>query len=115
MKTSVDDEMTYRVLGLLEQEPNISQRELSDKLGISLGKTNYCMRALIDKGLIKVTNFRASDNKKAYVYLLTPSGLEEKARATVAFLRKKRLEYDALRMEIDRLQEEVHSQQRELE
>jgi len=72
----LNDEYRYKILGRLEANPEISQRELAKELGISLGKTNYCLKALVDKGLLKVNNFRNSENKKAYLYLLTPRGIE---------------------------------------
>ncbi len=107
MPTPPDEETTYRLLRILEREPEISQRRLASELGVSLGKTNYCLRALVDKGLIKVSNFQASSNKRAYLYLLTPQGIEAKARATLRFLRTKRDEYQRLQREIERLQQEV--------
>ncbi|MEK8088975.1 MarR family EPS-associated transcriptional regulator [Thermithiobacillus plumbiphilus] len=104
----LDDATRYQLLRLLNEHPNISQRELAHKLGISLGKTNYCLKALINKGWIKAGNFRRNPQKRAtYAYLLTPSGIEEKARVTVSFLQRKMGEYDALREEIARLRAEV--------
>ena len=94
----------YRVLRLIEEQPEISQRELARALGVSLGKTHYLLKALLDKGLVKADNFRRSDNKLAYAYLLTPVGIEEKARVTVAFLRRKMQEFEALKTEIEGLQ-----------
>ena len=96
-----------RLLRLLESKPNLSQRALARELGISLGKINYCLNALIDKGWIKVKNFRNSDNKLGYVYLLTPRGIENKASITVRFLRRKVDEYEALKREIALLEREV--------
>lgn len=85
----------------------MNQRDLSKAMGISLGKTNYCIKALLDKGLIKMQNFRNSQNKLAYAYLLTPAGVEAKARITVQFLKNKLQEYERLRIEIEMLQREA--------
>lgn len=106
----MNDEIHFRLLRVLETTPEISQRELARHLGISLGKANYCLKALIDKGLIKVRNFGNNPNKLAYAYLLTPSGVEEKARITVHFLRRKVAEYEALEREIEQLRREVGAQ-----
>lgn len=100
-------ELQYELLRILEGRPDISQRELSRELGVSLGKTNYCLKALIEKGLIKAKNFRNSDNKSAYLYLLTPRGIEEKGRTAVRFLRDRLEEFDKLSQEIERLRSEV--------
>lgn len=100
-------EAHYRVLKALEANPNLSQRQLATELGISVGKANYCIRALIDKGWLKARNFRNSDNKLAYAYVLTPSGIRRKTQLTVRFLEKKRREFEALRREIDVLSAEV--------
>jgi len=85
----------------------MSQRELAHALGISLGKTNYCLKALLKKGLIKVQNFRNSQNKLSYAYLLTPMGINVRAELTVRFLKAKRIEYEALKREIAQLQREA--------
>lgn len=91
----------------IEANPQASQREIADALGISLGSVNYCLRALVDVGFVKVNNFRAADNKLRYAYLLTPRGVREKARLTGAFLQRKMREYEALRAEIEALEREV--------
>ena len=101
------DEAQYKVLRLIEEQPDVSQRELARKLGVSLGKVNYCLNALIDKGLVKAANFRKSNRKLAYAYLLTPRGVQEKAEITVRFLHLKLGEYEALRKEIAQLKREV--------
>lgn len=88
------------ILKLLQTNPNLSQRELADAMGVSLGKINYCLRALVGKGFVKLGNFRRSDNKRAYAYLLTPAGLEEKSRIVLAFLKHKEREFEAIRREI---------------
>lgn len=104
------DEYSYRVLKLLSQNPHLSQRELANELGISLGKANYCLKALIEVGLIKAKNFKDSRNKLAYAYLLTPKGIEEKAKITLRFLNSKVTEFQALQAEIEDLQREVGGQ-----
>ena len=96
-----------RLLRLIEARPDLSQRGLARELGTSLGKVNYCLNALIDKGLVKVRNFRNSNNKLAYAYLLTPRGIESKATITVQFLKRKMAEYESLKAEIEQLQREV--------
>lgn len=101
------DEYRYKILKLVESKPEISQRELAKELGISLGKTNFCLKALIEVGLLKVTNFRNSKNKLAYIYLLTPIGIEEKAKITLRFLKSKIKEYEILESEIRILSKEV--------
>lgn len=103
----LDDETHYKILKLLQQDPHISQRALADALGVSLGKTNFCLRALIDRGLIKARNFRNSQNKTAYAYFLTPKGIKEKASVTIRFLKRKMTEHEVLRQEIERLRQEV--------
>jgi EPS-associated MarR family transcriptional regulator len=99
----LSDEMRYKLLRLLEANPRQSQREVARQLGISLGKVNFCMKALAEKGMVKATNFKNSSNKTMYMYLLTPRGFEEKARVTVRFLRRKLSEYEGLREEIEKL------------
>ena len=103
------DEYRYKILKKLEAEPEVSQRELARELGISLGKVNFCLNALIEKGLVKANNFRQSPNKKGYIYLLTPSGVEEKAKITVQFLKYKLAEYEAIKAEIQQLQNDIES------
>ena len=99
--------MNYQLLKLIEQNPELSQRQLAESLGVSLGKANYCLRALIDKGLVKAKNFKNSSNKAAYLYLLTPRGVEAKAKISVRFLARKVEEYEALRVEIEELKVEL--------
>ena len=103
----LSDEYRAKILRKLEEEPQISQRELARELGISLGKANYCLQALMEKGLVKANNFKNSRNKKAYIYLLTPKGMAEKAHATVRFLDRKIAEYESLRREIAVLKREL--------
>lgn len=96
----------YRVLKILEQNPHISQRELAGEMGVSLGKANYCLKGLIEKGLVKANNFKNSSNKLAYFYVLTPRGIEAKAKISVLFLQRKMEEYEALEAEIEQLKRE---------
>ncbi len=103
----VNDDLRLQLLRLLTDYPELSQRELAQRLGLSLGKTNYCLRALVDKGLVKVNNFRTSQNKLAYAYVLTASGMRAKVQATSTFLRRKQLEYARLEHEIAELRAEV--------
>jgi EPS-associated MarR family transcriptional regulator len=103
----MDEELRLRILRLLTDSPDLSQRELALRLGLSLGKTNYCLRALIDKGWVKVNNFRNSQNKLAYAYVLTPNGFRAKGNATTAFLRRKQEEFAQLEQEIAQLRREV--------
>lgn len=98
-----------QLLKLLERSPGLSQRELSRELGVSLGKTHYLLRALVEKGLVKANNFRRNDNKLAYAYLLTPAGVREKIRMTRDYLRRKEVEYEVILAEIDALRSELRS------
>jgi EPS-associated MarR family transcriptional regulator len=100
------------VLRLLETEPSRSQREVAAELGMSLGKANYLFKALLDKGFLKIQNFRNSSNKRAYAYLLTPEGVAAKADLTRKFLARKIVEYDALKLEIERLRQETEERDR---
>ena len=95
------------MLRLLEVNPQMKQRELAFAAGVSLGKTNYCINALLEKGLIKVQNFRSNKRKLAYAYLLTPAGISEKAVLTQRFLQRKMEEYEVLKAEIELLKQEV--------
>ena len=100
------DEYRYKILKILETNPEISQRDLAHELGISLGRVNFCLKALIEKGLLKATNFRNSRNKLAYMYLLTPSGIEEKSVITARFLKLKIQEHTDLQAEIEELRKD---------
>ena len=100
------DETHYKVMRLLETNPTLSQRDVARTLGVSLGKVNYCVRALVRKGWVKVSNFKNSQNKAAYMYLLTPRGIERKASLTAQFLAIKMREYAQLRREIEQIQRE---------
>lgn len=100
-------EVRFRVMRAIAQNPKMSQRDLASELGVSLGGINYCINALIAKGAVKVENFRASDSKRRYAYVLTPQGVTEKARMTGRFLQRKMREYEALKAEIAGLQGEM--------
>ena len=102
-----DDETRYRLLKLLETNPELNQRELAQIMGVSLGKTNYCLRAFIERGWVKVKNFTHSQNKRAYAYYLTPKGAAEKAKVTARFLKRKIDEYQDLKIQIEQLRHEV--------
>ena len=95
-----EDNTNYSLLKTLENNPSLSQRDLAKRVGVSLGKVNFCLNALVAKGCLKVNNIRNSDNKLAYAYMLTPHGVDEKARMTVRFLKYKMQEYELLRKEI---------------
>ena len=106
---TLHDEIHLKVLRLLEATPAINQRHLAEALGVSLGKANFCLRALLDKGLVKAENFRNNQNKLSYAYLLTPSGFAEKAALTSRFLKRKTEEYELLKAEIELLRQENDS------
>lgn len=109
MRQTIDDDVRFRLLRLLEAHPEKSQRDISDELGVSLGAINYVLKALVEKGEVKISNFRASNNKMRYAYILTPRGIEAKARLTAGFLRRKLAEYEALKREIESLKGEMAS------
>ena len=102
------DEYRYKILKILEVNPEINQRDLARKLDISLGRVNFCVKALIEKGLLKATNFRNSHNKLAYMYLLTPKGFEEKSVITARFLKLKMQEHANLQAEIEELRKDAN-------
>ena len=106
-----NQELEYRALKILEQQPDLTQRQLAEELGVSLGKTHYLVKSLIDVGWVKLANFQRSDNKWGYAYLLTPMGIVEKAAITARFLVRKQREHTQLQQEIAELQEEVRQQQ----
>lgn len=101
------EETHVRILKLLAQQPDITQRELADALGVSLGKTHYLLRGLLDKGLVKARNFRNSRNRLGYLYQLTPAGIEHKARVTLDYLHRRLAEYEQLKAELEALQREM--------
>lgn len=106
LETALHEESHLKVLRLIESNPRMSQRDLAVAMGVSLGKTNYCIKALLDKGLIKMQNFRNSQNKLAYAYLLTPLGVEQKTCMMADFIKHKVQEYERLHMEIAELKRE---------
>jgi EPS-associated MarR family transcriptional regulator len=106
----LDEETRFRLLRLLQANPELSQRQLAEELGVSLGKVNYCLRALLGKGLVKMRNFRDNQNKLAYAYYLTPKGAEAKVRATAQFLKRKMREYQEIEQEIEQLKREVRGE-----
>ena len=101
------EDTNYRILRLLQENPNLTQRDLAKALGLSLGGINYCLQALLEKGAVKIHNFQSSTRKVAYAYLLTPSGMAEKAALTGRFLKRKMEEYERIKGEIETLQKEV--------
>jgi len=103
----MNDLIDLNVLKIVEKKPKVTQRELAATLGVSLGKVNYCLKSLIEKGWIKASNFKNNKNKKAYMYLMTPRGVDEKAQLTIHFLARKVKEYDALRREIRELERDI--------
>jgi EPS-associated MarR family transcriptional regulator len=103
----LSDSQRLELLKLLQAKPQMSQRELAEAMGVSLGKANYCLKAVMEKGLVKLENFRSNPDKRQYAYLLTKAGLEEKTRITVAFLRRKVAEYETLEREIEGLRDEL--------
>jgi len=105
-RSSAED-ARFRVLRLLEDNPEITQREISDTLGLSLGGVNYCLKGLMEKGLVKVQNFRTSRNKLAYAYILTPQGIGTRVAMTRTFLARRMAEYEALKDEISALEAEI--------
>lgn len=107
------EELHLKLMRLLDEDPTRSQRALARELGVSVGSTNHALRALLDRGWVKVQNFRRSDNKRGYLYRLTPSGLQEKARLAWHFLQRKRAEHEALMAEIEQLRAEVRRQKPE--
>ena len=106
-QAKIQEDTHFRIMRILQENPDLTQRELAEKLGMSVGGLNYCLKALIDKGLVKMQNFSNSKNKFKYIYLLTPQGFAEKAALTSCFLRRKMDEYEALKAEIEALRSEV--------
>ena len=102
-------EIHFKVMRLLQAKPDMSQRQMAKALGLSLGKTNYCVQALLKKGWLKLQNFSGNANKQAYAYLLTPEGIANKAQLTTRFLQRKQQEYVLLKAEIEALQREANA------
>jgi len=97
----------FPLLKLIHAQPQLNQRQLAEQMGVSLGKVNYSLRALMEKGLVKLENFSQSENKRKYAYLLIPAGIEEKTCIMPGFLKRKQAEYDAIRLEIEALKKEL--------
>ena len=106
-RSQLQEDTYFRVLRILQDDPDVTQREIAEKLGISTSGLNYCLKALIDKGWVKVQNFSQSKNKFGYIYVLTPQGIFEKAMLTSQFLKRKTAEYESLKAEIDGLRAEI--------
>lgn len=106
-RSQLQEDTYFRVLRMLQDNPDMTQREIAEKLGISTSGLNYCLNALIDKGLVKVHNFSQSKNKFGYIYVLTPQGIAEKALLAGRFLKRKMTEYDQLQAEIEALKAEM--------
>ncbi|MGB3457330.1 MAG: MarR family EPS-associated transcriptional regulator [Litorimonas sp.] len=101
------DEKNFQLLDLLQHDPALSQREMADRMRVSLGSVNYCLGGLVEKGHVRVKNFRNSDNKRRYVYVLTPSGIRKRSALLAEFLKRKTAEYNSLKADIDRLAQEL--------
>ncbi len=106
-QTETQEDTYFRVLRALSENPDLTQRELAQKLGVSVGSLNYCLKALIEKGWVKMQNFSQSKNKFGYVYILTPGGMAEKAALTGNFLKRKLVEYETLKAEIESLNADI--------
>jgi EPS-associated MarR family transcriptional regulator len=106
-QAKIQEDTYFRVMRILEENPDLTQRELAERLGVSVGGLNYCLKALMEKGLVKMQNFGQSKNKFGYVYILTPSGITEKAALASGFLKRKMDEYEALKAEIEALKNET--------
>ena len=109
-RSKLQEDTYFRVMHILEEKPDVTQREIAQKLGISTSGLNYALNALIDKGWVKVHNFSESNNKMGYAYLLTPSGISEKVTLTSQFLQRKLQEYEDMKAEIESLRSELDSQ-----
>ena len=110
-RAKLHEDTNFRLMKLLEANPDLSQREMGKALGISFGGINYCLNALVAKGLVKIENFSLNQNKFGYVYLLTPSGIAKKAALTSGFLNRKMEEYEALKVEIALLKSEIKKEE----
>jgi len=106
------DDLNYELLRKIEEQDNTNQRDLAVRMGVSVGKVNFCLRAVIKKGWVKVNNFKRSDNKLAYAYLLTPSGVSAKVSLAKTFLDRKEREFEQLQAEINRLRTEIDLEQK---
>ena len=102
-RSQLQEDTFFRIMQILENQPDITQREIAQKLGLSTSGINYCLQALIGKGLVKMENFSQSKNKFGYIYMITPKGVSEKIRITALFLKRKMAEYTAIREEIEQI------------
>ena len=103
----MNPEINYKLLKLLDSNPNLTQRQMAEEMGLSLGKFNFCLKKLVKKGIVKIDRFTTSSNKAGYMYLLTPRGIEEKTIITTNFLKRKMIEYEVLKREIQELSQEI--------
>jgi len=110
MNKLYEQEIFYRLLKILSRDPDLTQRKMAKKMGISLGKVNYCLSELVKKGFIKISHFKYSKSKIQYIYILTPQGLEEKAALTLSFLKRKVLEYEEIKRQIKEMAQEVEEE-----
>lgn len=106
-RAELQEDTRFRILRLLDENPEMSQRDLASEVGVSVGAVHYCLNALVEKGMVKLGNFTAAPDKRRYAYMLTPRGMSEKMRLTGRFLARKRAEYEALKAEIEALEDEV--------
>ena len=106
---AAQEELRLRVMRLLEDNPKATQRQIASQLGVSLGGVNYCIKALVERGLVKLNNFAKSERKMGYAYILTPEGVTEKTRITARFLKRKMAEYEQLQEEIELLKTEMQT------
>jgi len=104
---SFNQALRYRLLNILKEEPHLTQKAMADRMGVSVGKVNYCIKEFTKKGIIKVRSFRDSKNKKRYLYILTPKGMEERVKVSIRFLKSKMEEYDLIRSHIRELYNEM--------
>ena len=109
MNTTDEQETRYRLLNLLGDDPNLTQRQMAGEMGISLGKFNYCLKELVKKGFVKIDRFTSSQNKAAYMYLLTPHGIEEKSKITVNFFNHKMEEFENIKQQIEKLKKDIET------
>ena len=100
---SFNQALRYRLLNILKEEPYLTQKDMADRMGVSVGKVNYCIKEFTKKGIVKVKSFRDSRNKKRYLYILTPKGMEERVKISIRFLKAKMEEYDLIRSYIKEL------------
>ena len=113
-RTKLQEDTHFRVLYLLQENPQMSQRELAEAVGVSVGGIHYVLNALIDKGLVKLGNFTAAEDKRRYAYVLTPKGISEKVALTKRFLKRKMAEYEALKVEIETIAQDLDPEACEL-